>query len=109
MNGTRPTPEQNWIDFWEPLLTNKDGSVNMAAVKNELSDWHYCMGEYAKVYMHISGGLLSKPNYPAEIMIQHADDHYASLDWDSHEALFDIIRPMIKERDLKTFDELRRA
>lgn len=55
--------QQTWAEFWAPLLTNDDGTLDVDGVKREMHDWHLAMGEVSEVYNHIAG--LSKPNTAA--------------------------------------------
>lgn len=67
--------EQVYEDFWKELVENPDGTLNVDAVKRELSDWHFAMREVAEVYCHITNGALSKPNYYASGVIAVADEY----------------------------------
>lgn len=63
-----PEVEKDYQEFWK-FIVEKDGKVDMKQVKKELYDWHFAMGEVAKVYCEVTGGLLSKPMYYAEGVI----------------------------------------
>ncbi|VVE54173.1 hypothetical protein [Pandoraea terrigena] len=52
--------EKTWVDFWKPLVTNEDGSLNLDALKAELSDYATLMDYVPSVYMHATGGRISK-------------------------------------------------
>ena len=56
----------------------------MLQVKKELFDWHFAMGEVAKVYCEVTGGQLSKPMYYAEGVIGAYQDALERLreDWE---------------------------
>lgn len=69
------THEDRWDDFWAPIVLNEDGTVNLEQVKRELGDYRFVMGEVARVYDHVTGGLLSKVNYYAEGVISAADEY----------------------------------
>jgi hypothetical protein len=68
--------EKDWIEFWLPIVSGDDGEPDIEKIKRELADFHFVMKEVSKVYCHITGGLLSKVNYRAETVIEHADRHY---------------------------------
>lgn len=53
----------------------KRGKLNLEQVKKELTDWYYVMGEVSKVYDWVTGGLLSKVMYPAQSVIDAAEDN----------------------------------
>lgn len=71
--------EQVYEDFWKELVANPDGTLNVDAVKRELFDWYFAMGEVAEVYCHITDGALSKPNYYASGVISVADEYVDRL------------------------------
>ena len=43
-------------------------------LKNDISDYEFIVEQVSKVYMHITGDKLSKPNYYADVVIAVADD-----------------------------------
>ncbi len=65
--------------FWKSLVMI-DGKWDFDAVMKELHDYHTALLEVPKVYMHITGGLLSKPTTMAEHVIgafdERIDDDY---------------------------------
>ena len=73
--STEKTHEGIWNDFWAPLVTNDDGTLNLDQIKRELADWHYAMGEVSEVYLHVTGDALSKPLYFASDVIAAAEEH----------------------------------
>jgi hypothetical protein len=58
--------------FWRSIIYKK-GELDLEQMKGELFDFHFVMGEVSKVYDHITGGQLSKPNYHAAGVISEAD------------------------------------
>jgi hypothetical protein len=48
-------------------------------LKAELSDYHFMLGQVPKVYDHVTGGLLTKTNYYASVVIGAADDYMNSV------------------------------
>lgn len=78
----RPTPgvpedvDADYEDFWRALVENPDGSLNVAQVKLELSDFHKVMRMVPKVYDHITGGVVSKIMTDPDVVIALADDHF---------------------------------
>ncbi|MCP4569001.1 MAG: hypothetical protein GY841_15615 [FCB group bacterium] len=81
--------------YWKDLVTNEDGSWNFDQVKKELHDYAICLDEVPKVYMHVTGGMLSKPNTCAFYVIDAFD---RSVDDDIQEEM-DVLREKIKRRD----------
>jgi hypothetical protein len=59
---------------WKRLVET-DGKLDLDKVARELSDYHGMLEEVPKVYDHVTGGLLSKPNYHARSVIGAADEH----------------------------------
>jgi len=105
--------EKDWDEFWKPLVTKEDGTVDMEQVKKELSDYNMILEEVPKVYEHVTGGTLSKPNYPADVVITQADDHLNEVVEDE---IKDIIACHLSKKDaqrplgdlLDELDDLRR-
>ena len=64
--------------FWGDIL---DGIEQPKAqqIQNELTDYYFLMEQVSLVYSHVTGGLLSKPNYEASVVIGCADDATTKL------------------------------
>ncbi|AOI92077.1 hypothetical protein WS57_25535 [Burkholderia pseudomultivorans] len=72
-------PEQQWQQFWREICTNADGSINLEQVKRELSDFSMLLSWVPRVYMHVTGGKVSKENtWPSVVMSLH-DEHVNEL------------------------------
>jgi len=56
-----------------------DGVLDPLKVARELADFAFMLDEVPKVYMHVTGGRLSYPNYRAEQVIQVAREHNAEM------------------------------
>ena len=67
-----------WEEFWQPILV-KNNQIDLEQLKKELADFSYILEQIPLVYDHITGGLLSKPLYSADTVIQAADEHYRNL------------------------------
>ena len=66
-----PTDEEvqrEWEEFWAPIV-EKEGELDVEQVKKERYDWSKAMDEVGKVYCAITGNRLSKPTYPAEVVL----------------------------------------
>jgi len=50
-----------YADFWKDIVET-NGVLNLDKVQRELSDFHFLMEEAPKVYMGVSGGMISKTN-----------------------------------------------
>lgn len=65
--------EKVWHDLWQRIVMPK-GTLDLEQVKRELFDFHRLMDNAAKVYMHVTGGRISKTNTCAASIIAVADD-----------------------------------
>jgi hypothetical protein len=63
--------------FWSGVYA-PDG-MKAEQVKAELSDYRFMLEQVPKVYEHVTGGKLSKPNYFASVVIAEADDEVTRL------------------------------
>ncbi len=73
--------EQVYQDFWKEIICDNNGNIDIEQVKKELCDYYKILQEVPKVYCEITGGLLSKPLYDAETVLQVFRDRYASKAW----------------------------
>jgi hypothetical protein len=64
---------KNW-KFWKPIITKKNGEINVTQLKKELSDFSHILSQVPAVYCHITDNILSKPNYEAGVVISMADE-----------------------------------
>jgi|SRR3990167_2098966 len=78
----------------------KDGKLDEKAVLKEISDYDFILEEVPRVYCEITGGLLSKLNYRAEVILAEFNERF----WDK-KIIIDDIREMIKST--KTLEELK--
>lgn len=60
-------------EFWADIVC-PNGQWNLDQVKRELHDYHNCLTEVPKVYMEITRGLMSKPNYLADEVLRVHED-----------------------------------
>jgi hypothetical protein len=82
--------QKTWIEFWRPICTCKDGSLNLDQIQRELHDFKTTMDNVSKVYCHITGGKLSTPNYPAATVINvYEEEVTRKID----EAIADVLPP----------------
>lgn len=102
------TPEQVYNEFWKDLV-EVDGKVDMNKVKAELADYSFILDQVPKVYGHVTGGLLSKPNYPAGTVITQADDHMTQVYEDNvaDEINCHLDQKMTLQQVLEELDEWR--
>lgn len=64
-------------EFWSKFVYPEGASAQ--DVQNELDDYHEMMGEVGRVYDHVTGGVISKPNTRASAVIEVADEHIQEL------------------------------
>lgn len=57
-------------DFWKEIIENEDGSLNKEQVYKELEDYSEVMDTATKVFMEVTGGLISKVNTKPESIIR---------------------------------------
>lgn len=63
-------PVDEWDSFWKQICTNPDGSLNLDQIQKELSDFSRLLRDVPKVYNVVTGGVLSKAQYPAATVIE---------------------------------------
>lgn len=71
--------EQKYEEFWQEIVENPDGSINMDQLKRELFDFSTLMHNISLVYEHVTGGMISKPLTDPDVVIQQADDFYNDI------------------------------
>jgi F0F1-type ATP synthase delta subunit len=71
--------ETTFEEFWKDLVTNPDGSLNIDQVKRELHDYNCMLDEVPKVFCHVTGGLISKPNTKADFVIEEFENYVDKL------------------------------
>lgn len=59
---------------WDYLY--EDEKLNEKAVLKEIYDYDFILKEVPKVYCEITGGLLSKPNYRAEVVLAEFNERF---------------------------------
>lgn len=59
--------------FWKPIILNPDGTLNLEQIKKELHDFYTMLKNVPVVYDHVTGGRISKPLTPAEVVCSEAD------------------------------------
>lgn len=61
-------------DFWDEIILNDDGTVDLDAVYAELSDFRQLMHHASRVYYDITCGIISKPNTHSADVISQATE-----------------------------------
>lgn len=72
-SSATPEAEAIWKKSWSWSLT-RQGVPDMGLIKNELADYYALLQEVPKVYMHVTGQRVSKPNTLASVVISLADE-----------------------------------
>ena len=67
--------EKEW-EFWKTIICNEDGTINIDHLKLELHDYSLMLGEVPKVYIEVTGGMLSKQTYYADTVISVFNERY---------------------------------
>lgn len=83
--------------FWRGVFAD-DVKGDREQIERELSDFHFIMEQIPSIYMHVTGGLLSKPNYPASSVIQAADDHLARHANEAIREAMEVVRSTVLEQ-----------
>lgn len=65
--------KKTYQDFWKPLVET-DGKLDQDKVMRELHDYKTVLDEVPKVYDHVTGGQIGKPNTRAEHVIAIHDE-----------------------------------
>lgn len=94
--------------FWAHLGFGT--TVDDAAVKRELTDYHFLLEQVPRVYEAVTGGLLSKTNYRAETVINAFNDHVDVLvtervQKDVPAGMIEILRTALSHVDGSKLDE----
>lgn len=69
------TPQEIFDDFWKPFVTDQYGCFIPEAVKNELADYYFLIGQIPAVYDHVTGGRVTNPLFDAYVVTNYADEH----------------------------------
>lgn len=70
--------EQVYQDFWKDIIYDADGNIDVEQLKKELCDFYVMIKEVPKVYCGVTGGMLSKHLYDAEVILGMFEEKYAS-------------------------------
>ena len=73
MATEQKTYQQVYEEYWKDLVET-DGQLDKDKVMRELSDYKFMLEQVPLVYMHVSGGRISKPNTYAFEVNQQADE-----------------------------------
>jgi len=100
--------ENEYKDYWKKLI-EPNGVVDIDEVKKELYDYGVLMHEVSKVYDHITGGRLSKTNYPASVIIDEYQEFINRMYIDK-DLILDIttdddLTPSEKVKEIKEYIE----
>lgn len=70
--------EEIYESFWKDIICDEDGNIDVEQLKKELCDFYVMIDEVPKVYGEVTDGLLSKPLYDAETVLQVFRDKFAN-------------------------------
>jgi hypothetical protein len=71
----RLSREKEAGEFWSGVFSEITDKTEREKIAAELTDFHFMMDQVPQVYMHITGGRMSKTNYYAADVIAEADDY----------------------------------
>lgn len=69
--------EKDYEEYWKPLLLTY-GNFDEYKIKSEMMDLIFVFKQISKVYSTITGGLLSKPMYYADTIIEQYEDQISA-------------------------------
>ncbi len=69
MKESKKQIEDDWNKTWKDILLKKDGSIDMEQLKIELFDFSQMIDRMIKVTCAMTNDKLSKPTYPAHVLI----------------------------------------
>lgn len=94
-------------EFWDELIVNDDGTVDMDAVYNELHDYHLLAEHASRVYWELSCGRISKPNTHAADVISQVNECTESMKREDIAILLDQIKrgEMSLEEAIEEYDD----
>lgn len=75
---TSDEAEKLWVDFWQSLVTT-NGILDIEKVKRELADYSMMLDHAPRVYMAVTGGMISKPNTTPEAVIGEFENYVSKL------------------------------
>ena len=76
-----PEVEKVYQEFWKDIICKEDGTIDIEQLKCELSDFYRMIQEVPKVYCEVTGGILSKPLYEAETVLELFRKKYSNKAW----------------------------
>ena len=67
--------DESW-KFWEPIICDKNGNIDVEQLKKELCDYYFVIHEVPKVYCEVTGGTLSKILYDPNTVISLFNERF---------------------------------
>lgn len=99
--------KKTWKEYWKNICIKKFLGfipyLSLDQIKRELFDYYVVMQEVPTVYCHVTGNTLSKINYPAQTVINKADESYSEM-W--HDIYKDDILAFIDDTDMSLEEKL---
>jgi hypothetical protein len=79
-------------EFWKSYLED-NGTINKNKLILELCDYQFLMEQASKVYCEITGGILSKTYYTAEVILSYYDSNLQKIleDYTENDFILDIL------------------
>lgn len=94
--------DENWNENWKHILTHPNGNIDVEQLKKELFDFSKLINNVGEVYCHVTGGRLSYVTYPANTIIEVADE---VSEENSQEALKEFVTEFIRDMSEDNFEE----
>lgn len=78
--GVKEDYQETYQDYWKGLVET-DGKLDPDKVMRELHDYKFMLDQVPKVYCHVSGGMISKPNtYAFEVINKHDEQREKDIE-----------------------------
>ncbi len=71
--------KKRYDKYWKDAVEDENGILDKDKIMRELGDYWFLLNEVPKVYCHITGNRISKPNtFASEVIIEY-DNHCEEL------------------------------
>jgi hypothetical protein len=87
---------EEWMDYWIPLITDDNGYLDPQKIKNEMQDLIFIYNQVAEVYCYITGNQLSKAMYYADEITTAYDDELNKLIREDRARIVKELRKVMK-------------
>lgn len=68
-----------WNSIWKDILENPDGTPDMESIKRELHDYIVLFKSVQTAYSRLTGGEVTNPFTPVDVLLSYADLYYQEM------------------------------